>query len=1291
MYACADATTYASVSSRFLADLHIHSKYSRACSRDCDLEHLAWWAARKGIRVIGTGDFTHPAWTQEIATKLVPAEPGLFRLRPDLEADVLRTLPASCRVATRFMLSTEISTIYKRGERTRKVHHLLYAPSTDAAGRITASLAKIGNLTADGRPILGLDSRDLLEITLGAGDGCYLIPAHVWTPWFAVLGSKSGFDAVEDCYVDLADHIFALETGLSADPPMFWRLSGLDRFRLVSNSDAHSPPMLGREATAFTCDVDYFAMLAALRTGDGFAGTIEFFPEEGKYHLDGHRKCNVRYEPSQTRQADGLCPQCGRPLTVGVLHRVDALADRAEGVRPPTAGEVRSLVALPEVVGEILGVGPKSKAVAAQVTALTTRLGPELEILAEVPLDAIAEVGSSALVEAIRRLRRAEVIREAGFDGEYGVIRLFDPEELSSDAGTLFDLAPATGTLTAGTSQPGQLGPGCSGPDAPGNAEKAVGEKAAGSGGPRARSSRRGTRATRTALAPSVSPPALSATPPAVGGTTDARDPDPDPAHPAPEQRVPAVDTSSSAGPSFDASSFEVSAGMPVQDGQVGVPHEAHGSSVLAALDAEQRAAAAVTEGPLLIVAGPGTGKTRTLVHSIAYRVRERAVPAEQCLAVTFTRRAATELRERLAALIPHHAPRIFATTFHGLGLRIVQEQHTRFGLGPDVGIADEAVRAQILREMLASTVSGARNLQRLQRATAQLRRARALGEPTSGHELATAAQEYDRALRARNLVDLDDLVQLPVVVMREHPEVAEEYRTRWQHVWVDEYQDVDELQYVLLTMLAGRSAGGSTDPSPDRSSDRRSAGDPEQGAERPSADSAGMRPAANLCAIGDPDQAIYSFRGSDVGFFLRFRDDFRDARVVSLTRNYRSTPRIVEAAVRLIEPATLVPGRTLSAVGAHPQNAPVMLRRAADEADEASVVVSLIEEALGGTSFHALDTGVDGTAQARLSFSDIAVLYRTARQARPVMDALDRQGFPFQRRSHNRFADTPGVAYLLELIGDNTHADALPAVSTLPAVPAQARTVLARLRAAAQAALDGAARTPGRGGAASAGSMTGAPSDAPTRSASEPAAGSPSSSSEYPAGLPGEAEIRYALDVLTPLATECGDDLERFRSEIALGAEVDTFDPRADRISLLTLHASKGLEFGFVVIIGCEDGLLPLRWAGASASGGGAGAAGMTGMTGMTGAAGVAGVAGRDGDGDGDGDEEERRLLFVGMTRARERLVLTYAARRGRQVYEVRPSPFLDGLDTPLLERRSGPLRPRRVRPNQGRQLRLI
>ena len=352
---------------RFYADLHIHSKFSRACSRDCDLEHLAWWAGRKGIGVVGSGDFTHPAWREELGAKLVPDAPGLFRLRPELERAVHDTLPPACRTPVRFMLSSEISTIYKRDGRTRKVHHLLYAPSLDAVDEITRRLLRVGNLASDGRPILGLDSRDLLEITLAGGDGCYLVPAHAWTPWFAVLGSQSGFDRVADCYADLASHIFAIETGLSSDPEMNWRVSSLDGYRLVSNSDAHSPPMLGREATAFTCEADYFAIYRALRTGDGFGGTVEFFPEEGKYHLDGHRACGVRTTPAQTQAAGGKCPECGKTPTIGVQHRVDLLADRPEGYRLAGAAGFASFVQLPEILGEIAGVGAKSKSVTAQV------------------------------------------------------------------------------------------------------------------------------------------------------------------------------------------------------------------------------------------------------------------------------------------------------------------------------------------------------------------------------------------------------------------------------------------------------------------------------------------------------------------------------------------------------------------------------------------------------------------------------------------------------------------------------------------------------------------------------------------------------------------------------------------------------------------------------------------------------------------------------------------------------------------------------------------------------------
>ncbi len=441
----------------FHADLHIHSRFSRACSKNCDIPGLAWWALRKGVTVVGTGDFTHPGWAEELRETLVPAEPGLLQLRPDLADQLRRNSPPACDRPVRFMLSTEISTIYRAGERTRKVHHLLYAPTLEAAGKITQALAKVGNLASDGRPILGLDSRHLLDITLNAGPGCYLVPAHIWTPWFAVLGSKSGFDVVADCYGDLAGQVFAVETGLSSDPPMNWTCSSLDRYRLVSNSDAHSPPMLGREATTLDAELDFFAIERALRTGAGLRGTVNFFPEGGRYHLDGHRKCGVRLEPGQSAAHGGMCPGCGKPLTIGVLNRVTELADRPAGYRPAGAAGSVNLVSLPDVVAELLRAGPKSKKVDAEVSRLVAALGPELAILLDIPPGELSRACGSLLGEAITRLRAGAVHKEAGYDGEYGVIRLFGPGELDRGTAALFDMA-APGSLAGAVPAPRRPG-----------------------------------------------------------------------------------------------------------------------------------------------------------------------------------------------------------------------------------------------------------------------------------------------------------------------------------------------------------------------------------------------------------------------------------------------------------------------------------------------------------------------------------------------------------------------------------------------------------------------------------------------------------------------------------------------------------------------------------------------------------------------------------------------------------------------------------------------------------------
>jgi uncharacterized protein (TIGR00375 family) len=1024
------------VGTGWIADLHIHSKYSRACSRDLTTATLADGAATKGITLLGTGDFTHPAWYAHLRESMIDAEPGLYRLREQPER---RTLPPSVADReVRFMLSVEISTIYKRDDRTRKVHHLVYIPDLDAAERFNTRLGRIGNLGSDGRPILGLDSRDLLEITLEASPDAFLVPAHIWTPWFSALGSKSGFDRIADCYADLSDHIFAVETGLSSDPEMNWRVSSLDRYRLVSNSDAHSLPALGREATILDAPLDYFAVREALRTGDGLVGTLEFFPEEGKYHADGHRACGVNWSPHETRAHGGICTGCGKPVTIGVAARIDELADRADGTTPPgTPPHVEHVLALAEILGEIHGVGPKTKTVGAVAAQLVAALGPELHILRQAPLDDIGRIGGELTAEAIRRLRAGEVSRISGYDGEYGVIRLFAPGEIghaSAGSDTLFDLPVAT---------------------------------------------------------PAPKPRPAVARPPQARKPKE-KAPPPPPIAPEPSPHEP----------------FE-----PMLAGMEDV-----GTGLLDRLDAMQRVAASAPGGPMLIVAGPGTGKTRTLTHRIAYLCADMNVYPEECLAITFTRRAASEVAERLAGLLGPVAEDVTVSTFHALCLSMLREHPDAAGL--PVGF-------------------------------------RIIGEDTEDGD-----------------IELDQLVPLVVQALRARPDLVDKYQARWRWIFVDEYQDVDPAQYELLRLLV-----------------------PADG---------------NICAIGDPDQAIYSFRGADVSFFLRFAEDYTDARVVRLTRNYRSSAPILATAVQAIAPSTLVRGRRLDPARLDPEAPQVGLYPAASVEDEADFVLRTIDELVGGLSHGSLDSGrVDGRAgvSGTISFADIAVLYRTDAQAAPIVDALTRGGVPTQKRTHDRLRDRAGVAAIareLRFIG--------PGEPVSASIREAVRRISGRLRV-------------------------------PTL---EPA--------PYESRLT-EADLHLAVDVLAPLAGRCGDDLEAFLAEIATGADVDAIDPRAQAVTLLTLHASKGLEFPVVFIVGCEDGLVPLRFPGQPVT--------------------------------ADDVSEERRLFFVGLTRAQDRLFVSHAKRRfvrGSE-REMSPSRFFDSIDPRLFEHR-GEQAPRRPK---DLQLRLL
>lgn len=408
---------------KMIADLHIHSRFSMATSKEGTPENLDFWARKKGISLIGTGDFTHPVWREELKERLVSEGNGLYRLRDEYVKEESRKFPGE---GTRFVVSGEISSIYKKNGKTRKVHNVILLPSLEAADAMAQRLEKIGNIHSDGRPILGLDSHDLLEMMLDVCPEGILIPAHIWTPHFSVLGAKSGFDSVEECFEELAPYIHALETGLSSDPAMNWRISKLDRYQLVSNSDAHSPSKLGREANLLNIDCSYEGLYRAIQTGEGLEGTVEFFPEEGKYHFDGHRKCGVSLSPVEAERLGGICPVCGKKLTMGVDHRVEQLADRAEGFVKKDGKKYESLVPLPEVISTCMGYSAASKKVQGCFEQMIQTLGTEFDILRNVPSEDIKSCAGERIAEGIENVRTGNVKRIPGYDGEYGKIELFD-------------------------------------------------------------------------------------------------------------------------------------------------------------------------------------------------------------------------------------------------------------------------------------------------------------------------------------------------------------------------------------------------------------------------------------------------------------------------------------------------------------------------------------------------------------------------------------------------------------------------------------------------------------------------------------------------------------------------------------------------------------------------------------------------------------------------------------------------------------------------------------------------
>ncbi|MBI9089445.1 MAG: UvrD-helicase domain-containing protein [Desulfobacterium sp.] len=1119
----------------FIADLHLHSHFSRATAKNLDLEHLYQAAQLKGVTLVGTGDFTHPGWMAELETKLVPAEPGLFKLKTSMEAQLDREIPQGCRGPVRFLLQCEISSIYKKADRVRKNHNLLYFPDLEAVKRFNGKLDRIGNIKSDGRPILGLDAEKLLAVMLDTCGDAFLVPAHIWTPWFSMLGSKSGFDSIEECFGPLSHEIFAVETGLSSDVPMNWRVKDLDRITLISNSDAHSPMYLGRNASMFRGKLSFDGIKKALSKGDDtFLGTIDMFPEEGKYHYDGHRKCNVCLNPEETAAMAGRCPQCGKPLTLGVLYRVQELASRPEGYDPGNRPPFRSIIPLADILSEIFDVGPKTKKVGLHYDMALERLGPELGILLKTPIRDIEASGIPLLAEAVRRMRRGEVSISPGFDGEFGKVKIFEPEEKRRLKGEK-DMFPQ----------------------------------------PRPRSPKK-----KTSI--------KGITPKKAGSIVP----------------VPAKKTRSC---------------------------QAETTDILTSLNPEQQQAINGQGRPILIEAGPGTGKTRTLTARIAWLIRDQKVDPGAILALTFTNRAAKEMAGRIAELVPGETGSVCAATFHSFCLMVLKE-YTGF----TCAIVDDMGRQEIFKEAFARASASAPAMDALDRmiSTAKQHCLRPGDDlaPFTGDEHALVASrvwtEYQALLASRNLVDFEDLISMVVNLLKTDPDLVATLQKRFCHIFVDEYQDINRGQYLLTKHLAGTGEG--------------------------------------LVVIGDPDQSIYGFRGSDNAYFQRFFTDYPHADKIVLQRNYRSTQTILNASFQLISHGHGQTGEQKVFSNIHGRERLIMLETASDKA-EAVAVGKRIEALMGGISLFSMDAGkADSTDAEAFSFADFAVLYRTRRQSRIFAEVFERAGIPFQTADKESILLNPGIGELISLVKifrkGGTHQDFFTVLDHMTTgIGKRTRERLGQWFHGLDLPLDRAVAR-----------LAAAPLPGVRKNVAEKlstVAGILTDLGETIHGLgacetlktlarggdllpliqdnPGSREV---YDRLCCDAANGSDDLGTFLDTLALDRDTESLWPDAEKVSLMTMHAAKGLEFPVVFVTGCEKGLVPFAHPGKAPL----------------------------------NIDEERRLFYVAMTRAREILCLTYAKKR--RIYstmkETGRSVFLSDIEEALKEYNTNTYRGKKKQP---------
>ncbi|MBN2383509.1 UvrD-helicase domain-containing protein [bacterium] len=1070
---------------KLIGDFHIHSHYSRSTSRDLCPETLEYWARIKGINVIGTGDCVHPGWLEELQTKLEPAEEGLFRLRAQYRRVVDWDGFQESENSPRFLLTTEISTIYKCREKVRKVHHLLFVPDFETAEKLQHRLSRIGNISSDGRPILGLSSPDLLEMVLECCGQIFFVPAHIWTPWFSSLGAKSGFDSIEECYGALSGHIQAIEMGLSSDPPMNWLCSFLDRYTLLANSDAHSPEKLGRNANVFQTDLSYPALIEAMKTGrsDQFLGTIDFFPQEGKYHYDGHRKCQICWNPFQTMRHQGMCTVCGKPVTIGVMHRVVQLSDRqAIDRRSMKAAPFYSLIPLKELLAEVYQLGPQSKRVQRLYQTIIGLMGPELHILLDLPLDQLRKSGQHELALAIERMRRGTVYIQEGYDGEYGRITVFKENEIRR-----------LGRQTSLFGPPDQ----------------------------------------------------------------------------AEEQQLPRHMFP------FDLEEYRaLFQTLASKNDQSDLASEVHAQreelDFAGALNREQLAAVRYCDGPALILAGPGTGKTRTLTWKIAYLIVEQGISPTAILALTFTNKAAREMKQRLKKLLGRfiQTDQLHVDTFHAFGLQILREYGHLAGRSADFIILTEADKLSLLHEIVPDTQ---RDLKQIAAMLSFMKQYMKTEHEVLDESLSRVFVEYERLLVRHNAFDIDDLVCQPVKILDVHPDVVFKLRDRFQWILVDEYQDINSIQYTLLKRIL-------SDFNP------------------------------HVCVIGDVNQSIYGFRGSDPRYIQNFTSDFPTAEHFRLVQSYRCSDTILRAAADVL---SLRNSKTKVPLGSELGERVRLVSHKTDRS-EAEFIARTIEQMIGGVQFLSMDSQISsGDEAVRIKgLSDFAVLCRTRDQMTVIERALTDHTIPFQSISEMPFYQREPISTLVELARLYNGPD-----NEILRQRLVRKNIIGCHEVVPPASFD--------------------PQDDLGRIMTTLIGNHFSHNGQYEPG-----QFRDLLDFVN----EEHMTWDEFIQLVTYGTGPDTMRFELEHVSIMTLHAAKGLEFECVLIAGCDDGLMPYNL-----------------------------FEEQQCD-----YNEEKRLFYMGMTRARRYLYLCHADKRllyGR-TFKLNPSPFLSKIQEELLEqvKTSGP-----------------